>query len=91
MIVHFSGDPEALLERFERVREMWIEAQEGDYERPAFYAACRTDGGIAIISAWTSAVAHRAFGQGLHPHLDAVGLAPPDGLERMRIAKLGWD
>jgi hypothetical protein len=88
--IRFRGDPEELLERFERARQMWIEAQDGDYERPVFYAACRTDEGIAIVTAWESAVAHRAFGQGLHPHIDAAGLPAPDRIERMRIDGLGW-
>lgn len=91
VIIRFSGDPDDLLERFERARRMWIEAQVGGYERPAFYAACRTDEGIAIVTAWESAIAHRAFGQGLHPHIEAVGLPAPDRIERMRIAKLAWD
>jgi hypothetical protein len=91
VIIRFSGDPDDLLERFERARRLWIEAQGGDYERPVFYAACRTDDGIAIVNCWKSAVAHRAFGQGLHPHIDEVGLPQPDQIERMRIETLSWD
>jgi hypothetical protein len=34
VIIRFSGDPGDLLERFERARQTWIDAQEGDYERP---------------------------------------------------------
>jgi hypothetical protein len=89
--IRFSGDPDDLLRRLERARRMWIEAQEGDYARPVFYAARRADEGIAIVSGWETAVAHRAFGQGLHTHIDAVGLGMPDQIERMRIEKLGWD
>jgi hypothetical protein len=89
--IRFSGDPDDLLERFERARQMWIEAQEEEYEHPFFYAACRTEEGIAIVSGWETAVAHRAFGQGMHPHIDAVGMSTPDRIERMRIVKLGWD
>jgi hypothetical protein len=91
VIIRFNGDPDELLERFERARHMWIEAQEGDYERPAFYAGCKTDDGIAIVSGWESTPAHRAFGQGLHAYIDAVGLAAPSQIERMRIEKLGWE
>jgi hypothetical protein len=91
VIIRFSGDPDELLERFERARQMWAEAQDGDYERPVFYAACTTDEGIAIVSGWQTAVAHRAFGQGLHPHINAAGVDKPDRIERMRIEKLGWD
>jgi hypothetical protein len=90
VIIRFTGDPDDLVERFERARQMWIEAQGDDYERPVFYAACRTDDGIAIVNCWQSAVAHRAFGQGLHPHIEAVGLSAPDRIERMRVNTLGW-
>jgi hypothetical protein len=91
VIIRFSGDPDDLLDRFERARQRWSDALEGDYEPPVFYAACRTDEGIAIVTGWRSAPAHRVFGQRLHPQIDAVGLSPPDQIERMRIVKLGWD
>ena len=91
VIIRFTGDPDELLERFELSRRQWIDHQQPDYERPAFYAACKTGDGIAIVSAWESAIGHRAFGQGLHRHIEAVGLAPPDRIERMPIETLGWD
>lgn len=52
VIVRFNGDPDDLIERFERARQLWIEAQGGDYQRPAFYASCKTDDGIAVIDGW---------------------------------------
>jgi hypothetical protein len=91
VIIRFSGDPDDLLERFERARQLWVEEQDGDYEPPIFYAACETDGGIAILGGWYSAAAHRAFGYGMHPHIEAVGMSTPDQIERLRVAKLGWD
>jgi hypothetical protein len=91
VIIRFTGDPDDRLERFERARQLWIEAQDGDYERPTFYAACRTEDGIAMLGAWQDAVAHRAFGRELHAHIDAVGIGTPDRIERMRVARLGWD
>jgi hypothetical protein len=91
VIIRFTGNPEDLFERFEQARQSWIGTQDGDYEPPVFYAACRADNGIAIISAWKSALAHRAFGQGLHAHIDAVGLGAPGQIERMRIDRLGWE
>jgi hypothetical protein len=91
VIIRFSGDSADLLARFDRARRLWIEAQDGAYERPVFYAACKTDEGIAILSGWESSVAHRAFGQGIHPHIHAAGMAMPDGIDRMRVEKLGWD
>jgi myo-inositol-1-phosphate synthase len=91
VVIRFTGDPDELLGRFEQARQAWIDAQEADYEGPLFYAACRTDEGIAIVNAWPSAQSHRAFGQGLHPHITAAGLDHPERIERLRIDKLGWD
>ena len=34
VIIRFKGAPDDLLERFERARRLWIEAQGGSYERP---------------------------------------------------------
>jgi hypothetical protein len=62
-----------------------------DYQRPAFYGACKTDDGIVIVNGWETEAAHKAFGHGLPPHLEAVGIGRPDHLERVSIAKLGWD
>jgi hypothetical protein len=90
VIIRFSGEPDDLLERFERARRMWIDAQDDDYERPLFYAACKTDDGIAVLNVWETAIGHRAFGQGLHSLIDAVGLGSPDRIERMRVGRLGW-
>ena len=90
VIIRFSGDPDDLLERFERVRDLWIAAQDGDYERPVFYAACKTDDGVAIVTGWETAVGHRAFGQGLHPHIEAAGMSAPIAIERMKVRTLGW-
>jgi hypothetical protein len=89
--IRWRGDPDELLDRFERARESWIAAQDGEYARPLFYAACRSDEGIAIVSVWENARAHRAFGQGLHAHIDGAGLGPPDRIERMPVERLGWD
>jgi myo-inositol-1-phosphate synthase len=91
VVIRFAGDPDELLGRFEQARQAWIDAQETDYERPLFYAACRTDEGIAIVNAWPSAQSHRAFGQGLHPHIEAAGLPQPDQIARMRIQTTDWD
>lgn len=41
VIVRFDGDPDDLIERFERARQLWIETQDADYSRPLFYAACK--------------------------------------------------
>ena len=91
VIIRFKGDPDDLLERFERARQLWIDGQDGDYEPPVFYAACKSENGIAIVSGWDSAVAHRAFGEGLHAHIEAAGLGVPAGIDRMQVEKLGWD
>jgi hypothetical protein len=91
VIVRFNGDPDDLLERFERARRLWIEAQDGDHDRPTFYAACRSDEGIVIINCWETYAAHNAFAHRLRPHLEAAGMGRPDHVERLPIEKLGWD
>jgi hypothetical protein len=91
VIIRFNGDPDELLERFERARRLWTDAQRGDYERPAFYAACTTDDGIVVVNGWEDEAAHKTFGHQLGSHLAAVGVGKPDQVERMPIGKLGWD
>lgn len=91
VIIRFAGDPGDLLERFERARRLWIEAHAGDYNGPVFYAACKTDEGIAIVNGWQSVADHRAFAHRMRPHLEAVGIGMPDRHEHLPIEKLGWD
>jgi hypothetical protein len=91
VIIRFNGDPDDLFERFEKARRLWIEAQDGNYNPPAFYAVCKTDDGIAIVDGWETDAAHKAFGRRMGPHLEAVGMGMPDHLEHMWIEKLGWD
>ena len=91
VIIRFRGDPDGLLSRFEDVRRSWIDRQEGGYERPVFYAACREPEGIAVVTVWEGAVGHRAFGQQLHGLIDAAGLPHPEQIERMKVDRLGWD
>lgn len=91
LIVRFNGNPDELLERFERARRLWIEAEANDYERPIFYAACKSEDGIAIVSGWNSEAAHQAFGRKMGAHLESVGIGRPDAHEHLRIEKLGWD
>jgi hypothetical protein len=90
MIVRFSGDPDDLLDRFEKARRLWIEAQDDDYKRPVFHAVCRTGDGIVVINGWETTADHRAFGRRMAPHLQAVGLGRADKHEHLSIEKLGW-
>lgn len=90
VIVRFNGDPDDLFERFEKARRLWIEAQDGDYSPPAFYAACKTEDGIVIVNGWQTDAAHQAFAHRMGPHLETVGMGKPDHVERLRIAQLGW-
>ncbi len=91
LILRFTGDAEELLERFERARRLSSEGQDDPGDPPAFYAACRTQDGIAIVGGWQTDAAHKAFRRRIRPHLQAVGLGKPAHHEHMRIAKLGWD
>lgn len=91
VIVRFSGEADDLFERFEQARRLWIEAQDGDYSPPAFYAVSKTEDGIVIVDGWETDAAHEAFGRRMGPHLEAVGMGMPDHLEHLPIEKLGWD
>ena len=91
VIIRFRGDPDDLIGRFENARERWAEAQDDAYGRPVFYAACKSDEGIVIVTGWETALSHRAFGHPMGPHLQAAGMGLPDHIERLRIAKLGWN
>ena len=91
VIVRFNGDPDDLLERLEKARLLWVDAQGGDYDPPAFYAVCKVEEGIVLVDGWETDAAHRAFGERMGPHLEAVGMGSPDHLEHMWIEKLGWD
>jgi hypothetical protein len=91
VILRVNGDADDLLERFERARRLWIEAQSDDDNRPLFYAACRTHDGIVIVTGWETDADHKAFGRGMGEHLRAVGMGRPDAHEHLSIAMLGWD
>jgi hypothetical protein len=91
VIVRFNGDPDDLFERFDRARRLWIEAQDSNYERPVFYAACKTADGITIVNCWKTQADHAAFGRRMGPHLHAVGVGHPHTHEHLSIQKLGWD
>ncbi len=90
VILRFNGDPDDLLERYEQARQRWIDAQDDDHTPPTFYAACKTENGIAIVTGWPTTEAHKAFSRALRPHLEAVGIGRPDGHEHLRIHKVGW-
>ena len=91
VIVRFNGDADDLFARFEKARQSWIEAQNGDYNRPAFYAVCKTEDGIVIVDGWETDADHKAFGRHMEPHLEAAGMGGPDHLEHLWIEQLGWD
>jgi hypothetical protein len=90
VILRFNGDPDELAERFDIARQLWIEAQAGDYARPIFHASCKTKNGIVVVTAWPTNEAHKAFGRAMRPHLEAAGLPRPDSHEHLRIDTLGW-
>jgi hypothetical protein len=92
VIIRFNGDPDDLFERFERARRLWIEAQTGEYDPPAFYAACKTDEGIVVVNGWETDAAHWAFAHRMGPFLEAVGMRKAGhSHEHLRIERLGWD
>jgi hypothetical protein len=92
VIIRFNGDPDDLFERFERARRLWIEAQDDDYDRPAFYAVCKTDDGIVVVNGWETDAADKEFAHRMGPYLEAVGMRKADHHpEHLGIERLGWD
>jgi len=91
IIIRFNGDPDDLIDRFEKARQLWIAGQDADYDPPASYAACKTDQGMAVITVWETDAAHKAFARQIRPHLARVGMGAPEGHEHLRVEKLGWD
>jgi hypothetical protein len=104
VIVRFYGDPDDLADRFGRARQMWIDAQDADYGRPVFYAACKqrehprggsrarqTETGLVVVTVWDSLAAQMAFNHRLRPHLEAVGMGVPDRIDHLWVDELGWD
>jgi hypothetical protein len=91
VVLRFNGEADDLFERFERARRLWIEAQDADHTPPAFYAACKTDDGIVIVTGWQTDAAHKAFGRTMSSCLELVGMGPPDHHEHLAIQRLGWD
>lgn len=91
VILRFTGeDADDLFERFERARQLWIDAQDDDYASPAFYAACKSEAGIVIVTGWPTDAAHEAFGRRMRPYLEAVGIGAPVHHQHLPIVKLGW-
>src|SRR5688572_5938274 len=90
VIVRFYGDPDDLLDRFERARQSWVDAQT-DYKPPVFYAVCKDEKGIVLIDGWETDADHKAFGRNMGPHLEAAGMGNPDHLEHLWISRLGWE
>jgi hypothetical protein len=90
VVIRFSGDPMICSSASSVPASTGSTRKRATMSPPLFYAVRKTDEGIAVVSAWQTAVAHRAFSQQLHAHIDAVGIGHPDQIERMPIDKLGW-
>jgi hypothetical protein len=91
VILRFSGDPDDLLERFEQARMSWTEGQGTGYRPPIFFATCRAEDGIVLVTGWDAEDDHKAFRKQMMPYLHAAGVGRPTGHEQLGIARLGWD
>jgi heme-degrading monooxygenase HmoA len=89
VILRFSGDPADLLGRFEQARKSWIEAQDDGYNPPIFFAICKAEDGIVLVSGWEAEEDHKAFRKQMMPHLQAAGIGRPEAHEHLGIARLG--
>ena len=91
VVLRFNGDPDDLLGRFEQARKSWIEAPGGGYMPPIFFAICKADEGIVLITGWEADEDHKAFRRQMMPHLQVAGVSRPEAHEHLEIARLGWD
>ena len=90
VILRFQGAPDDLFGRFEQARESWIAAQGDAFRPPAFFAICKEEEGIVLVSGWEHEDDHKAFRKQMMPHLHAAGVARPNDHEQLPIARLGW-
>lgn len=90
VILRFSGDPDALLVRFEEALKSLIEAQADGYRPPTFFALCKAEDGIVLVSGWEAEEHHKAFRKQIMPHLQAAGVGRPSAHEHLGIAQLGF-
>jgi hypothetical protein len=91
VILRFNGNPDDLLQRFELARKSWTEAQGNGNSTPIFFATCRAEDGIVLVTGWEADRDHQAFRKQMMPYLHAAGLDRPTGHEQLGIARLGWD
>ncbi len=90
VMLRFSGDPDDLLGRFEQARKSWIEARDGGFDSPLFFAICKAEDGVVLVSGWEAEEDHKAFRKQMMPHLQAAGIGRPEAHEHLGIARLGW-
>lgn len=90
VILRFEGDNDDLLGRFEQARKSWTEARGDGPNPPTFFAVCRADDGIVLVSGWEAEEDHKAFRKQMMPHLHAAGVSRPTAHEHLGIHRLGW-
>jgi heme-degrading monooxygenase HmoA len=90
VILRFSGDPDDLLQSFEQARKSWTEAQGNGYNPPIFFATCKADEGIVLVTGWEAEEDHKAFRKQMMPCLHAAGVGRPTAHEQLEITWLGW-
>ncbi|MGI8805290.1 MAG: hypothetical protein ACR2IN_06315 [Thermoleophilaceae bacterium] len=91
VILRFNGEPDDLLCRFEQARKAWIETQYDGYHPPTFFAICKAEDGIVLVTGWEAEEDHKAFRKQMMPHLQRAGIGRPKAHEQLGIARLGWD
>ncbi len=90
VILGFSGDPDDLLDRFEQALGSFAEAQ-SDSTQPSFFAVCKAEEGIVVVSGWEAEEDHKAFRKQMMRHLHTAGVSRPSTHEQLRIVRLGWE
>ncbi|MGH8983089.1 MAG: hypothetical protein ACRDY6_04350 [Acidimicrobiia bacterium] len=84
VILRWSDDPEAALERYEQAVATWRERSGGHARGPARVMAGRSDrGGLVVVNVFASEQDHHAF-HGVGELLSDAGYATPE-VERVAV------
>ena len=88
VILRWSDDPEAALERYEQALATWRERTGGRAREPVRVIAGRTDrGGLVVVNLFASEEDHHAF-HGVGELLSDAGHVTPE-VERVEVMSIG--
>ncbi len=89
-ILHWDGNAEAALERYERAVAVWRETFGDQFSVPLHAIAGRSErGGLVVVNVFPTNRDHLEFGRNMGDPLAAVDLPSPD-VEHVSVRRLGW-